>query len=185
MQDEVLKKTKKKMNKTVKVLKEELKTIRTGRASANIFDNVYIDYYGQKTPLNQAATINVQDPQNILIKPFDPSVVEEIEKAILSSDLGLNPIVEDNVVRVPIPSLTEERRKEYVNQAKNYMEEAKIAIRNIRRDIKKEIEEMGESGEVPEDYEHRLLDELQDITDEYTKKIDELFEKKKSKIMEV
>ncbi|TYB30655.1 MAG: ribosome recycling factor [Candidatus Mcinerneyibacterium aminivorans] len=185
MQDEILKKTKKKMDKTIKVLKEELKTIRTGRASSNIFDNVYIDYYGQKTPLSQAATISVQDPQNILVKPFDPSVVEEVEKAILSSDLGLNPLVEDNVVRVPIPSLTEQRRKEYANQAKNYAEEAKIAIRNIRRDIKKEIEEMGESGEVPEDYEHRLLDDLQEITDEYTEQIDELLEKKRNKIMEV
>ncbi|HMA68925.1 MAG TPA: ribosome recycling factor [Candidatus Mcinerneyibacterium sp.] len=185
MQDELLKKCRARMDKTIKAFKNELKSIRTGRASANLFDNVYIDYYGQRTLLKQASTINVQDPQNIIIKPWDPSILDEIEKAILASDMGLNPIREESLIRVPIPSLTEERRKEYVKKAKEYAEEAKVAIRNIRRDIKSEFEDMAEHGDIPEDYEHRMLDKLQETTDEYTDKIDELYEKKKDKIMEV
>ena len=173
------------MDKSVEAAKNELNTVRTGRASAALLDRVNVDYYGQPTPLRQLATINVPEPRMLTIQPFDPNSVAAIERAIQESDLGLNPSNDGKMIRLPIPQLTEERRKELVKVVRHIAEEGRVAIRNIRRDAIHHLKELSNNGEVGSDEEHRAEDQVQKLTDAHTKTIDELLQHKEQEIMEV
>jgi len=182
---ELMKKTKAKMGKTVEATRAELASIRSGRASAALVDSVRVDYYGTDTPLNQLANIAVPEARLLVITPWDKTQIGSIEKALLKADLGLTPNNDGNVIRIPIPSLTEERRKDLVKRVKRIAEEGKVALRNIRRDANETIKKAEKSGSVPEDDAHRDKDDIQKITDEFSAKIDELAEAKEAEIMEV
>ncbi len=185
MIDEVYMEAEEKMEKTVNYYKEELKTVRTGRASSSLFERVTIDYYGAPTPLPQVATINVPEPRLITIQPFDPSIIKDIEKAIMSSGMGFNPSNDGRLIRVPIPQLTEERRKELVKHIKKMSEEAKLAVRNERRDANDKIKKLEKNKEISEDEAKKAVSDIQDLTNEYVKKIDELTERKEKDVMEI
>jgi len=174
----------KSMAKSVESTRERMNSIRTGHATPGMLDNIMVDYYGSQTPLNQLANVAAPDNRLLVVQVFDENSVEAVDKAIKSSDLGLNPQVEGSVLRIPIPKLSEERRKELVKYASELSEEGKISIRNIRRDAKDAIEELEDEGECSEDDAHRALEELQDITDEYTNKIEEMAENKEQELME-
>jgi ribosome recycling factor len=182
---ELKKKTKEKMGKTVEATRAELASIRSGRASAALVDSVRVDYYGTETPLNQLANIAVPEPRLLVITPWDKTQIGGIERALLKADLGLTPNNDGNVIRLPIPSLTEERRKDLVKRVKRIAEEGKVALRNIRRDANEAIKKAEKSGSVPKDDAHRCKDDVQRITDEFSAKIDELAEAKEAEIMEV
>lgn len=182
---EVHKETEDKMQKTVKVLKEELATVRAGRANPALLDRITVEYYGTPTPLNQLANISAPEPRLLLIQPYDASALNNIEKAILKSDLGLNPNNDGKVIRLVIPQLTEERRKELVKLVKKYGEEAKVAIRNERRAANDVIKKMKKNGELTEDDEKKAQEEVQKLTDKYIQTIDEIVAKKEEEIMEV
>ena len=184
MKHPVVKETQDRMKKTVRAIDDELKRMRTGRPSPAILEEIKVDYYGTPTPINQLATISVSEERSLLIKPWDKSLIGPIEKAILSSDLGLNPQSDGNVIRLVFPTPTTEQREKWVRKAKDIVEEGKIAIRNIRRDSMKKIKEMKNSGEISEDDAKRLEDEVQKLTDENIKELDELFKKKEKEIME-
>ena len=173
------------MDKSIESTKTEFNSIRTGRASAALLDRVTIDYYGTPTPLKNMATINTPEPRMLTVQPFDPSSVKAIERAIQESDLGLTPSNDGKVIRLPIPQLTEERRKELVKLVRKYGEDGKIAIRNVRRDVMKHLEELVRNGEVGDDEERRGEGQVQKLTDEHTKTIDDLLRHKESDIMEV
>ncbi len=185
MKDKIVKESEQKMEKTLAVLKEEFHKIRTGRASASILDNVKIDYYGQPTAVSQVGTVSVPDARTITIAPWEITLIAAIEKAIRASDLGLNPLNDGKIIRLPIPPLSEERRKEFVKIAKKYSEDAKVAIRNIRRDENERVKKMKKDGEIPEDLEKRVLDEIQKTTDNYIREADIMLSKKEIEIMEV
>jgi ribosome recycling factor len=174
-----------KMKKAVHALEEEFNNIRTGRASASLFEKIKIDYYEQKVPLNQVATISVPEARLVVIQPWDRSVLSEIEKAILKSELSVNPSNDGKVIRINIPPLTEERRKDLVKLAKNIAEQSRISIRNIRRDANEELKKMQKSSEISEDSSKRGLDEVQKLTDNYIKEVNILLEKKEKEILEV
>lgn len=172
------------MENAITHLEKTFHKIRTGKASPSMLDGVMIDYYGTKTPIEQTANINTPDPRQIIIQPWDKSIIIEIEKAILAANLGFNPKNEGEILRIIVPALTEERRKEMVKQAKGEAENSKISIRNSRRnanDFAKDLEKDG----TPEDEVKKLLDKIQELTDEYIKKIDELSEAKDKDIMTV
>ena len=173
------------MDKSIESTKTEFNSIRTGRASAALLDRVTIDYYGTPTQLKNMATINTPEPRMLTVQPFDPSSVKAIERAIQESDLGLTPSNDGKVIRLPIPQLTEERRKELVKLVRKFGEEGKIAIRNVRRDVMKHLEELVRNGEVGDDEERRAEAQVQKLTDEHTKTIDDLLRHKESDIMEV
>jgi ribosome recycling factor len=173
------------MDKSVDNAQHEFNTIRTGRASAALLDRIEIDYYGQRTPLKQLATINVPDPRTLTIQPFDPSSLKSIERAIQESELGLTPSNDGKIIRLPIPQLTEERRKELVKVVRQLAEEGRIAVRNVRRDVMHDLKELAHSGEVGDDDERRAEDRVQKLTDEHVAKIDELLKRKEAEIMEV
>ena len=173
------------MKKTVVSLKESYAAIRTGRASAALFDKIKVDYYGEKTPLNQTANISTPEARLIVIQPWDKSLIGEIEKAILSSELSLNPSNDGKVIRISIPPLTEERRKDLVKQAKAQAEQSRVAVRNIRRDGNEELKKFLKDKELTEDEESKNSEELQKLTDSYIKQIDTVLEEKESEIMEV
>src|SRR6187397_3416346 len=173
------------MDKSVEAAQTEFSTLRTGRASPALLDRVQIDYYGQQTPLNQLATIGAPEPRMLTIQPFDPNSVSMIERAIQESDLGLTPSNDGKLIRLPIPQLTEERRKEYVKLVKNMAEEGRVAVRNVRRDVMKHLEELVRNGEVGDDEERRAEQQVQKLTDEHTKAIDDLLKHKEAEIMEV
>ena len=175
----------KKMDHTLELLKKNLDAVRTGRASSDILNPISVDYYGTLTPLNQLATINTPDPQMITVTPFDKSVIKDIEKSILSSDLGLNPSSDGNIIRVPIPILTEERRKELVKHVKKLGEDGKIAIRNIRRDSNDKLKKLEKDKEISQDQEKFAHDEIQKVTDTHVKNIDELVKNKETDLMTV
>ncbi len=177
--------TKKHMEKPMESFRHELSKLRTGRASTSILDDVRVEYYGTPTPLNQLATLSVPDPRTIAIQPWDASVLAEIEKAILKSDLGLNPVNDGRLVRLPIPPLNEERRKDLVKLIKKHGEECKIAIRNVRRDAIKKLEKMEDTSEITEDELKKGESEIQKLTDEFIKLVDETAEHKEKDIMEV
>jgi len=183
--DEVKSKTEEKMKKSVASLRDEFNTIRTGRASAALFDKIRVDAYGQKTPLNQVATISVPEARLVVIQPWDKSLVSEIEKAIQTSELSVNPNNDGKVIRINIPPLTEERRKEYVKHAKNLAEQCRVAIRNLRRDANEELKKKQKSGELSEDAEKRNVEDIQKLTDRFVAEIDKLLEAKEKEIMEV
>jgi ribosome recycling factor len=182
--DKLYKETREKMHKTLEFIREEFSTIRTARASPEIFSHLFIEYYGSKVPINQVATISCKDARLILIQPWDKTVLPEIKKAILASDLGLNPQVEADVIRVVIPPLTQERRQELERLIKRKAEEAKIAIRNIRRDINHKIKQLEKGSGLSEDQMHKAIEKVQKITDEYISKIEELLKLKEKEILE-
>jgi ribosome recycling factor len=172
------------MKKTVANLKDEFAALRTGRASASVFDKIRVDYYGDKSPLNQVATISIPEARLIVIQPWDKGLIGEIEKAIRSSELSLNPGNDGKVIRINIPPLTEERRKEIAKLAKNQAEQSRVAVRNIRRDGNDELKKILKTGELTEDEESRNSDELQKLTDSYVAKINQILEEKEKEIME-
>jgi len=173
------------MEKAVDDFRKELATIRTGRANATLLDNVRVDYHGTPMPVNQLGTMTVPDPTMIVIAPWDPSAVALIDKAIRSAELGLNPTNDGKVVRVPIPSLTEERRKDLVKQLHKVLENHRTAVRNIRRDLKEAIEKLEKDKKISEDDKKRSLDELEKLTHSETKKMEDLAAIKEQEIMEL
>ena len=173
------------MVKSVEHARAEFATVRTGRASASLLDRIEVDYYGTQTPLRQLSTINVPEPRMLTVQPFDPSSIKAIEKAIQESDLGLTPSNDGKLIRLPIPQLTEERRKELVKVVRRVGEEGKVAIRNVRRDVLHHLRELVTKGEVGDDEERRAEQQVQKLTDEHTKHIDDLLKHKESEVMEV
>jgi len=171
------------MEKAVDDFRKEAATIRTGRANASLLDNVRVDYHGTPMPLNQLGTMTVPDPTLIMISPWDPSVVPLIDKAIRTSDIGLNPTNDGKVVRVPIPSLTEERRKDLVKQLHKVLENHRTAVRNIRRDIKEAIEKLEKEKKISEDEKKRSLDDLEKLSHSETKKVEDLSAGKEKEIL--
>ena len=173
-----------KMQKTVEALKDSFNTIRTGRASASIFDKVRVDYYGTKSPLNQVATIAIPEARSVIITPFDKSLISEIEKAIQMADLGLNPSNDGKVIRIAIPALTADRRKELVKQAKTVAENSRTAIRNIRRDGNDDLKKQQKDGTLTEDGLKTETDKLQKLTDKYIEEINKIYDAKEKDIMQ-
>ncbi len=173
-----------KMEKTVNSLKEEYNSIRTGRASASIFDKVRVDYYGTPTPLSQVGTISIPEARLVVVSPFDKSLISAIEKAIQTADLGLNPSNDGKVIRIAIPPLTADRRKELVKQAKNTAENYRTTIRNIRRDGNDALKKQQKGGELTEDQLKTETDKLQKLTDKYIEEINKVYEAKEKEIME-
>ncbi len=172
-----------KMQKTVESLKDSFNTIRTGRASAAIFDKVRVDYYGTKSPLNQVATIAIPEARSVIITPFDKSLISEIEKAIQASDLGLNPSNDGKVIRIQIPALTADRRKELVKQAKTVAENSRTSIRNLRRDGNDALKKQQKGGEITEDELKTETDKLQKLTDKYIEEINKIYDAKEKDIL--
>lgn len=176
---------KEEMNKAVEAFRRDLSKIRTGRASLSMLDGIRVDYYGTPTPLNQVAALAVADPRLITIKPWEKTMVQEIEKSLHMSDLGIQPQSDGELIRLPIPPLTEERRKDLVKGSKGRTEEAKVAIRNARRDANEMLKGLQKDGEIPEDDAKKGLDLVQVETDNFVKKIDEIFAAKEKEILEI
>ena len=172
------------MEKAVDDFRKELATVRTGRANAAILESIRVDFYGTLTPVNQLGTVTVPEPTMLVISPWDPSVVGAIDKAIRASDLGLNPTNDGKVVRVPIPSPTEERRKELVKHIHKVLENHRTAVRNIRRDIKEAIDKLEKDKKISQDEQKRSLDELEKVSHSETKKIEDLSVLKEKEVME-
>ncbi|GGH82122.1 ribosome recycling factor [Pullulanibacillus pueri] len=185
MTTEIMQDTKGRMNKATEALTRELGTIRAGRANPTILDRVTVNYYGADTPLNQLANISAAEARLLTIQPYDKSILGDIEKAILMADLGLTPNNDGDIIRLAIPALTEERRKELVKQVKKAGEEAKVAVRNIRRDANDQLKKAEKNGELTEDEHHRFADQVQKLTDDTISKIDEICSNKEKEIMEV
>jgi len=185
MVKEVLREVEKKMKASAEHFRKDLSRLRTGRANIGLFEDIKIDYYGTLTPINQVATLGVPDPTLITIQPWDPSVLEAVEKAIRGADLGLNPINDGKQLKVPIPPLDDERRQDLAKHIRNILEEEKTAIRIMRREAKEEIEELEKNKEITEDDKFWGYDKLQEITNEYTKRIEELAEAKEKEILEL
>jgi ribosome recycling factor len=183
--EEVKKNTKTRMKKSIDALKDEFNTIRTGRASTALFEKIKVDYYGEPTPLNQVATISIPEARLVVIQPWDKSVLGEIEKAIQKSELSLNPNNDGKLIRINIPPLTEERRKEFVKMAKNMAEQSRVAIRNIRRDANDELKKMTKNGDITEDDEKKGHDDIQKMTDDFVREINTILEEKEQEIMEI
>lgn len=185
MMDDLIDDATRRMDQSVEHTVHEFNSIRTGRASAALLDHVTIDYYGTATPLNQLATINVPEARMLTVQPFDPGSMKAIEKAIMESDLGLTPSNDGKIIRLPIPQLTEERRKDLVKVVRQRAEDGKIAVRNVRRDAMKHLEELVRSGEVGDDEERRAEERVQKLTDDHVGRIDELLKRKEAEILEV
>lgn len=183
--NEVTSETKPKMQSVVEDLKRKLGGVRTGRASTGLLDNIIVDYYGTPTPLNQMASVSIPEPQLLAIQPWDASQISEIEKAINTANLGINPSNDGKIIRLPIPPLNEERRQQLAKQVNEIAEEHKVAIRNIRQSSNNELKKMLNDKEISEDNEKIGLDEVQKLTDEHTKQIDELAKKKEEEILTV
>ena len=184
MIESIYEETRASMDKTVDSLKKELNRIRTGRASLSILDGIKVDYYGTLTPLNQMATLAVPESRLITIQPWDVSVIKDIEKAILKSDLGLTPSNDGKIIRISIPPLTEERRKEIVKVVHKVCEDYKVSVRNVRRDANDLVKSMKKDGEISEDDAFKSQDRVQKITDEFVKLIDECYKEKEKEILE-
>ncbi len=185
MYQDLIGKTRTGMEKAIEALKKEFTRVRTGRASVSLLDDIRIDYYGTPTPLNQIGTLVVPEPRLITIQPWEKKLIPDIEKAILKSDLGLNPASDGILVRIAIPALTEERRKEMVKQIKRMGEEAKIAIRNVRRDGNEGLKKLEKEKKISEDELKRGEKEIQDLTDQFVKKADEVVAVKEKEVMEI
>jgi ribosome recycling factor len=173
------------MDKSVEATHDHFNSVRTGRATAALLDRITIDYYGTPTPLKNMATINVPEPRMLTIQPFDPTSIKQIEKTIQESDLGLTPSNDGKLIRLPIPQLTEERRKELVKVVRHMAEEGRVAVRNVRRDAIKHLEELAKAGDVGDDDERAAEGRVQKLTDEHTARIDDLLKRKEAEIMEV
>ena len=180
--DDLISDATRRMDKAIESTRSEFHSVRTGRASAALLDRIAIDYYGQRTPLKQLATINVPEPRMLTIQPFDPSALAMVEKAIQESDLGLTPSNDGKLIRLPIPQLTEDRRKELVKLVKHMAEEGRIALRNVRRDVIHHLKELDDIGA---DEERRAEEQVQKLTDGHVKQIDDLLRGKEAEIMEV
>ena len=185
MVKDILRELEKKMKVSTDHFRKDLSKLRTGRANLSLFEDIKVDYYGSLTPINQTATLGVPDPTLITIQPWDPSLLEAIDKAVRSADLGLNPINDGKVLKIPIPPLDEERRQELAKHIKKLLEDEKTALRNMRRESKEEIEELEEKNEITEDDKYWGYDKLQEVTDEYNKKIEELAHAKEKEILEL
>jgi ribosome recycling factor len=183
--DEFIQDATRRMDKSVESAHNEFNTLRTGRASAALLDRIQVDYYGTKTPLKQLATINAPEPRLLTVQPFDPTSLSTIERTIQESDLGLTPSNDGKIIRLPIPQLTEERRKELVKVARQMAEDGRVAVRNVRRDVMHHLKELVDKGEVGSDEEHRAEERLQKLTDDHTHKIDDLLKRKEEEILEV
>ena len=183
--DDFIKDATHRMDKSVEATHDHFNSVRTGRASPALLDRIQVDYYGTPTPLKNIATINVPEPRMLTIQPFDPSAMKQIERAIMESDLGLQPSSDGNIIRLPIPQLTEERRKEYVKVTRSMAEEGRIAVRNVRRDVMRHLEELVKGGEVGDDEERAAEARVQKLTDDHVAKIEELLKHKESEIMDV
>jgi ribosome recycling factor len=184
MIDDIYQDTQESMSKSIEALDRELQRVRTGRASLSILDGIKVDYYGTLTPLNQMATLAVPESRLITIQPWDVSVIKDIEKAILKSDLGLTPANDGKILRISIPPLTEERRKELVKLVHKMCEEHKVSVRNVRRDSNELLKSLKKDGDISEDEAFKAQEEVQKITDEHVKLIDECYTKKEKEILE-
>ena len=184
MKEEILAECRESMAKTIEALRKEFKRIRTGRASTSLLDGIRVECYDTQMPLDQVASLSIPESRLITVKPWDQSIIGEIEKAILKSDLGLTPVNDGKIVRIPIPPLTEQRRKELVKTAKKLAEEGKISIRNQRRESNEMFKELKNEKGISEDDLFRYQDEVQKITDEFIKKVDEVTAEKEKEIME-
>lgn len=176
---------KKRMDGAIGALEKEFGKLRTGRASASLVEGLVVDYYGTPTPLNQLASVSIPDSRTITIQPWDKGAFGDVEKAIQKSDLGLNPINDGKIIRISIPPLTEERRKELVKVAKKYSEDAKVSIRNVRRDLNDTLKKMEKDKDITEDEMHGGQDNVQKLTDDFVKKCDDLFVEKEKEILEL
>jgi ribosome recycling factor len=177
--------TEEKMGRALEAMKKELASIRTGKATSSLLDGIQVDYYGTMTPLSQVANISVPDPRLLVIQPWEKKLIPEIVKAIQKSDLGLNPQSDPNVIRLPIPTLTEERRRDLAKVVKKVGEEGRVAVRNVRRDANDAFKKAEKDKEVSEDDSRKGQEQVQKITDEYIEKLDEMLKKKEQEIMEV
>jgi ribosome recycling factor len=182
---QVIEQVEKKMAASLQDARHKLAAVRTGRASLAMFDGVMVDYYGTMTPMNQVAKLSIPEPSLVVAQPFDPSAVAAIEKAILASDLGLNPANDGKLVRIPIPALTEERRKQLVKKVHQLGEEAKTAVRQVRREANDELKKLQKDTKLSEDEAHRATDEVQKTTDKYVADVDALCKNKEKELMEV
>ncbi len=185
MREKIYNETESKMKKTIGNFKKELTTIRTGKASPALLDGIDVDYYGTKTPLNQVATISTPEARLIVVQPWDKTIIGAIEKEIQKANIGLTPNSDGNIIRLAVPTLTEERRKEIVKSLKKIAEDNKVAIRNIRRESMEILKTAKKDGDLPEDDEKRLEKDVQKLTDKYIEEIDSLLTKKEKEIMEV
>lgn len=171
------------MQKAVDAVTKAFKRIRTGRAHPSILDDVKVDYYGQMTPLHQAGNVAVEDARTLTISPWEKSMVPKIEKAIMASDLGLNPTTAGEVIRIPMPALTEDSRKEYVRHARNEAENGRVAVRNVRRDVNSDIKELLKEKDITEDDEKSAMDDIQKLTDKHIGRIDHMLKEKENDLM--
>ena len=185
MIEEIIEETREKMEKSVDALRKELKRIRTGRASLSVFDGVRVNYYGTPTPLNQLASLSVPESRLITIQPWDASAIKEIEKAILKSNLGLTPTSDGKIIRITIPPLTEDRRKDIVKQVNKICEDYRVAVRNIRRDANEMLKGLKKDGDASEDEVKKSLDDVQKITDDHIRQIDDIFKEKEKETLEL
>ena len=185
MEQELKRNTNDRMSKTIEALKKDFSSIRTGRASLALLDGIVVNYYDTPTPLQQLASLSIPESRQMAVQPWDPKVIPDIEKAILKSDLGLTPMNDGKMIRINIPPLTEERRKQLVKTVKKKAEEAKVAVRNIRRDINDEIKKLEKEKHMSEDVVKKFHEELQKITDSFIAKVDEVLSHKEKEIMEV
>jgi ribosome recycling factor len=185
MYKDLVTKSEETMKKSINFLKEDLGTIRAGKANPKLIDKILVSYYGTMTPINQVANISVPEPRSILIQPWDASLIKEIEKAIMTSELGINPTNDGKTIRLVIPPLTEERRKDLIKLVKKETENAKIAVRNIRRDANEELKKLEKASELTKDDHKKAEEEMQKLTDKYIKLIDDVLKDKEKEILEV
>jgi len=183
--DEIKKDAGERMSKSVAALKQELTKLRTGRAHTSLLDHITVEYYGSQVPLNQVSNVGVEDSRTLVVTPWEKDMVAKIEKAIMTSDLGLNPSSAGTVIRVPLPALTEERRKDMIRVVRHEAEGGRIAVRNIRRDAIHDVKDLLKEKMIGEDDEHRGEDEIQTITDKYIAEIDQVLADKESELMEI
>ncbi len=185
MLDEIKKDAVDRMSKSVAALKHEMTKIRTGRAHTSLLDHISVEYYGVQTPLNQVSNVGVEDSRTLIVTPWEKDMVSAIEKAIINSDLGLNPISAGTVIRVPLPALTEERRKDMIRVVRSEAEGGRVAVRNVRRDAISDIKDMLKEKMIGKDDEHRAEDEIQRITDKHVAEIDQILAEKESELLEI
>ena len=185
MIDEILKDAGVRMDKSIEALKQTLSKVRTGRAHPSLLDQITVDYYGSETPLNQVAKVSAEDARTLMVSPWEKDMVKVIEKAIMSSDLGLNPATAGTLIRVPLPALTEERRKDMIRIVRHEAEGGRIAVRNIRRDAMHDVKELLKEKMIGKDEEHRAEGDIQTVTDKYIAEIDEVLAAKEAELMEI
>lgn len=185
MIEDIKKDAKVRMGKSIEALKLELSKIRTGRANASLLDHVMVDYYGSQVPINQTASVSVDDARTLAVSPYEKSMVPTLEKAIMNSDMGLNPVTTGDLIRVPLPALTEERRKDLVKVVRQEVEQGRVAIRNIRRDANADLKDLVKEKEISEDEERGGLDDVQKLTDNSIKNMDEMLAEKEKELMEI